>query len=297
MGSRTARVGLALAALATLLGLVFLPAGTASAHATLESTTPSDGSVVQRLPSSITMQYSEGVSLRPDGVRVLDPSGKRVDRGEASASGSVVTVPLRSDAAQGTYVVAWRVVSADGHPVRGAFTFSVGRESEVSGVSADSGFSGGSDRAYEVLATLLRIAAYVLALGVSGYVIVGAALRSVDDPSPVGRGTSWAAVGALAAVVLQVPVQGALASGRGVGAVLDSSVLGLALADGMGVAALITCVGLLAIVLTSGLPWEGAVRKAAVAGAWLAPLGFAITGHTRTCRRRNAPVTTTRSIA
>ncbi|MFN8016739.1 MAG: copper resistance protein CopC [Acidimicrobiales bacterium] len=272
----------AVAALLVLLACVLLPGGAASAHASLESTTPSDGSVVQRLPSSLEMQFSEGVSLRPDGVRVLAPDGKRVDRGAASSSGSVVTVPLRRSAAQGTYVVAWRVVSADGHPVRGAFTFSVGRESAVGSGAADGAFSGGSDRTYEVVAALARIVAYAATLIVCGYVVVAGALRAPGDPSPVGRRTTWGAVVGLVAMALQVPLQGALATGTGLGSVLDPSVLGLALADGMGIAALVTALGLVAVIVTAGLPWDGAVRKVALAGAWLAPLGFVLTGHTRT---------------
>lgn len=36
--------------------------------------------------------------------------------------------------AQGTYMVSWRVVSADGHPISGAFTFSIGKPSATSAV-------------------------------------------------------------------------------------------------------------------------------------------------------------------
>jgi copper transport protein len=40
-----------------------------------------------------------------------------------------VHVPLDSGLADGSYVVVWRVVSADSHPVSGAFTFSIGKPS------------------------------------------------------------------------------------------------------------------------------------------------------------------------
>lgn len=265
-----------------LLG-VLGQATVASAHAELVATNPGDGTIVAEAPRSVQLEFSERVSLRPDGVRVLDDQGRRVDRGRASASGSTVTAPVRSKLAQGSYVVAWRAVSADGHPVHGAFTFSVGRESTLaSGAAGDAFGSGGSDRPYEVAAAILRVLAYVSALGAAGYVVVGTALRAPGDSTPTSRLVVAASVVALVAIVAQIPLQAALATGRGLGAALDGAVLGLALADGQGIAALVSAVGLLAIVITAGLPFEGIARKVAVGGAGAAALGFAITGHTRT---------------
>ncbi len=50
----------------------------------------------------------------------------------------------------------------------------------------------------------------------------------------------------------------------------------------MGWSALLTTLGVLAVIITSGLPWEGAARRGGLIGAALAPLGFVLTGHTRT---------------
>ncbi|WP_421120613.1 copper resistance D family protein [Aquihabitans daechungensis] len=58
--------------------------------------------------------------------------------------------------------------------------------------------------------------------------------------------------------------------------------LALSIADGMGWAALVTALGLLAVIITSGLPWEGAARRVGLIGAAVAPLGFVLAGHTRT---------------
>jgi copper transport protein len=259
-----------------------VPAGAASAHAELIATDPADGALVDKAPEALTMQFSEDVSLRPDGVRVLDAKGKRVDSGSASASGTDVTVPLEGTIADGTYVVAWRAVSADGHPVRGSYTFSVGERTTVAEGVASGAFGSGNDRAYEVTDAVARALAYIGVLGASGYVLVASALRRRGDPSPVGRPTTIAACVALVAIVVQVPLQGALATGRGITSITDASVLALSIADGMGWAALITALGLLAMIITSGLPWEGAARRVGLIGAALAPLGFVVTGHTRT---------------
>ncbi len=283
MRARThSRLGRTLALVLFALLVALIPARAASAHAELIATDPADGSVVDKAPEALTMQFSEGVSVRPDGVRVLDASGERVDSGSASAEGSDVTVPLEGTIADGTYVVAWRAVSADGHPIRGAYTFSVGQESELKAGLANGAFGGGSDRAYEILDAIARGIAYLGVLGASGYILLVSALRRDDDPSPVGRPTTIAAIAALVAIVLQVPLQGALATGKGLTSITDASVLALSIADGMGWAALVTALGLLAVIITSGLPWVGAARRVGLIGAAVAPLGFVLTGHTRT---------------
>jgi len=117
---------------AVLVLLVLGGAGPASAHAALKSTDPEDGTVLESAPRSITLTFTESVGLLDDSFRVLDPDNRRVDIGEAEhargrSDTASVTLPKRL--AKGTYVVAWRVVSADSHPVGGAFTFSVGKAS------------------------------------------------------------------------------------------------------------------------------------------------------------------------
>ncbi len=271
-----------LGVIAFALVAALVPAGAASAHAELIATDPADGAIVDRAPEALTMQFSEDVSLRPDGVRVLGTTGKRVDAGSATAAGSDVTVPLEGTIADGTYVVAWRALSADGHPVRGSYTFSVGKETAVADGVANGAFGSGNDRVYEVVDAIARAIAYLGVLGASGYVLIGSALRRREDPSPVGRPTTIAACIALVAILVQVPLQGALATGRGLTAIAEASVLALSVADGMGVAALVTALGLLAVIITSGLPWEGAARRVGLIGAAIAPAGFVLTGHTRT---------------
>ncbi len=122
-----------LAGLVAALALVFIAAGPASAHASLERTDPSDGSVLAVQPAVIAAQFDESVGVSADSLRVFSPSGQRVDNGLTThgAQNDIITVSLRSGLANGTYTVAWHVVSADSHPVSGAFTFSVGAPSKT----------------------------------------------------------------------------------------------------------------------------------------------------------------------
>lgn len=253
----------------------------ARAHANLLSTTPADGEVVDAAPTEVTLTFSENVTVQNDGIRVLDAEGQRVDAGTAAASGPVVTAPVES-LDDGGYVVAWRVVSADGHPIRGAFTFSVGQATDLQAGLADQAFEGGDDSLNEGLGRALRGLTYAGVLVVSGLALVGTSLRRSGEDPPIAGVATVVVVLALAAAVLQVPVQAALVTGRGWGSLTDAGVFGLVMSDGMGLSIGMLVGGLIALLLTSGLPMVSTVRALTYGGAIVAPLGFVVHGHTRT---------------
>ncbi|WP_162794072.1 copper resistance CopC/CopD family protein [Streptomyces paludis] len=119
-------------ALALVAGVGLLLGGSvpAAAHAVLTDTAPARGAVVAEPPSHVELVFSESVSASGDGIRVLDPSGRRVDYGRPTAKGGgTYAVGLSGPEARGTYTVTYQVESADSHPVAGAFTFSVGEPS------------------------------------------------------------------------------------------------------------------------------------------------------------------------
>jgi copper transport protein len=126
---RTTRARTILAAL--LLGLVgglvgaLVAASPANAHAELVATTPSRDSVVQQAPSQVVLTFSESITVVEGKVRVIAPDGSRADSGEPSVQDKSLLIPLRPDGPNGTYLVTFRVLSADSHPVAGAFTYSV----------------------------------------------------------------------------------------------------------------------------------------------------------------------------
>ncbi|MEO3751792.1 copper resistance protein CopC [Streptomyces sp. B6B3] len=146
---RSRAAALLLAAAAALASLL-IAAPSAAAHATLTGSSPADGEVVATAPERVTLSFSEQVALADDAIRVLDPEGRPVTTGEPTdvSTGDAVrhAIALRDGLARGTYTVAWHVVSADSHPISGAFTFSVGAPSatsaEVPDVSGDDGLVG-----------------------------------------------------------------------------------------------------------------------------------------------------------
>lgn len=157
----------ALAALAGLLfgllGVLLGPAAPASAHAALVASDPASGTIVPDAPNKITLTFSESVQLISGKIQVLAPDGSRADQGEPQSNGNTVVIPLRSGGGRGTYLVSYRVVSADSHPVAGSLTFSVGA------ASAPPTESAGADSVDPVVRWLIPIGKY---LGYAGLVLL-----------------------------------------------------------------------------------------------------------------------------
>jgi copper transport protein len=120
------RGGILASLAAGLVPLAFVPS--AWAHAALLRTVPVASGVVNTPPRQVALTYSEAVEPRFAVISVTDARGRQQVIGAPRRSPSNVNtllVPLRP-VAQGWYLVYWRVISVDGHPVRGAFTFAVG---------------------------------------------------------------------------------------------------------------------------------------------------------------------------
>lgn len=115
-----------------LTGFVLLAGASAAlAHATLESTSPADGSIVRHAPTQVTATFDEPVGISSGSLKVFAPNGAQVDTGGTKHGGTPaqIVIALKPGLANGTYTVGWAVVSADSHHVSGAFTFSIGAPS------------------------------------------------------------------------------------------------------------------------------------------------------------------------
>ncbi|MBM7079349.1 MULTISPECIES: copper resistance CopC/CopD family protein [Micromonospora] len=204
---RLARLGAAAGLLVTLVALLLAPAGPASAHAVLSSSSPVASSVVPSAPSEVVLTFSESVRKVPDKVRVIAPDGSRADRGEPRFEGSVVTIGVDPAGPQGTYLVSYRVISADSHPVSGAFTYSVGAPSTP---PTDSGSDSRADPVVGAGVKVTKYLGYAGLLLVVGPALVLAALWPLRLSRRGPARLLWSGVGLLAVatvaeVWLQVP--------------------------------------------------------------------------------------------
>lgn len=227
--------------LGALVGLVLgptMPASPASAHAVLESTSPVASSVIPESPSLIELRFNEPLERRLSSVRLFDSDKNEIDIGEAvvpSSTPSRVLVESIPSLDDGVYVVVWRVVSADGHPVTGAFPFQVG--GTVTNIQADfieqllAGLATESD-----LGVPLGIARFLAYLGT--VVLVGSLVFTWGSPIARHRRVLSVQLASLLALVggsgAVLVLQGAYASGRSWGAVLDAALVSDVLGTRLG---------------------------------------------------------------
>ncbi|MFG2868119.1 copper resistance CopC/CopD family protein [Streptomyces sp. NPDC048338] len=295
MTATAPRLGTALVRLllvtAALLGTLLAGAAPASAHAALTGSDPQDGAVVATAPKDVTLTFSEQVAMSADSIRVLDPSSKRIDTGEIRdlCSGSVVKygVGLRSGLPEGTYTVAWHAVSADSHPIAGAFTFSIGAPSTTTVALPDQTAGGGPVGVLYGIARYLSYAGFTLLVGGGAFVLAcwprGAAVRPVQRL--VVRGWLTLTAATLAMLLLRSPYTGSgeladIFDLAGLKAVLETKT-GAALISRLmllGAAALFVAVLFGAYTkrtdekekkdLTFGLAIGGSVVAAGIAGTW-----------------------------
>ncbi|HEX3806471.1 MAG TPA: copper resistance protein CopC [Gaiellaceae bacterium] len=165
------------AALVVLAALAF-PAA-ASAHATLESTTPHFGRELQQAPKTIALQFDQYVKLfNTSAIKVLNDNGKEFAYG-ARTQGTSVIANVRALPA-GAYTVRWQAVSADSHVVSGVWTFGV----RVPAPSVQEAYgAGGPTRTEDVVRWLwfLGIALTIGALGLRLIVLRGLAVPQALD--------------------------------------------------------------------------------------------------------------------
>jgi copper transport protein len=278
-------------ALITLaMGALVVLAAPASAHASLESTEPASGAVLDDAPDRIELRFTESVQVDDDSVRLFDASGARVETGGAQhPEGRVVVVPLGA-LDDGGYVVAWKVVSADGHPIGGGFTFRVGDAgtavdpSVVSGVLA----SQSTSRAVGVAAGVVRFAVFaslLVLVGALGFVVLVAPALATEARLARLVWSSWGVL--LAATVVGIGVQGAELDGLGLADALKPSVFGDTLDTTFGAVWLVRAVALVpaAVVLLRLRDASRAWWRAAAATVGLVLVATpAFSGHADTGR-------------
>ncbi|MFB7956458.1 copper resistance CopC/CopD family protein [Streptomyces sp. NPDC056045] len=210
-----AAAALLAALVGTVLGLLLGGAGPASAHAALTGSDPKDGAVVATAPQEISLTFSGSVALSDDSVRVLDPSGERADTGAAPRNlqcGSTMnySVPLRTGLPDGTYTVAWQAISADSHPISGAFTFSIGAPSGTTVALPADAAGGGLVGALYGIARYAAYAGFILLAGGAAFIMAcwqrGAGTRPLQRL--VIRGWMTLTVATLAMLLLRYPYTG-----------------------------------------------------------------------------------------
>ncbi len=282
IAQRPRRIGAAALLFLAVAALVLGLSSPASAHATLVSTDPAEGAVLQAAPEQVLLTFSEAVRGVPDGVQVFDAQGGLLEV-SATVTGAELTVALPGSLDDGTTVVVWRVVSEDGHPISGSLTFSVG--APTTDFTPPAASTTESPQVPWSL-TLVRWLGYLgLFLAVGLVVFVLLFLPALEECEPARqrlRTAARAAAGvAVVAWVAGLPLTAIYLLDAGASALTRGSTWSsLPLTEYAVPAAVVVGVVLAAGLLGGGLP-SRARRIAALLAAAVAVGAPALTGHTR----------------
>jgi methionine-rich copper-binding protein CopC len=102
--------------------------GHAMAHAHLVSAVPPVGGVVKAAPANLELHFSEAVNLTFSGVEVTGARSGVLSTGKTvlkAGDDATLVVPLLGAPAADTYTVSWHALSADGHKVKGVYSFAI----------------------------------------------------------------------------------------------------------------------------------------------------------------------------
>ncbi|MBD5785703.1 copper resistance protein CopC [Cellulosimicrobium terreum] len=276
-----------LVSVAAGLLLAILAGGPAAAHAVLIGTDPADGTVLDTPPEALTVTFNEPVQVVEGGTQVLTADGAPVTASVESIDDALVITPAEP-LDDGTYVVSWRVVSLDSHPIAGAFSFSVGAPSTttVDVAVAEPTASLVAVRTVDqavvytgtfLVAGLVVFELLVLRASPGAMPVLRARLRRVRD---VACGVT------VLGLVLSAPLTVAWQAGGDLGALVDVGTWRTALTSEPALAGALGLVGLLAATLVAPragretrASWPAAVT---LGGAALALGSLVLVGHTRT---------------
>ena len=148
-----------IASLVALLSVLCFASG-ASAHASLVSMEPADGSVLALAPKTVQLRFNEAVI--PAVIRLIDAEGRTREDANVRAGGDTIVITLPDHLPRGTQLISYRVISDDGHPVGGSLVFSIGAVTGTTETPTNAGSVNG-------LIWLARIGVYLgLFAGIGG---------------------------------------------------------------------------------------------------------------------------------
>ena len=254
----------------TLALCLLFPLAPAFAHSALIASSPADGAVVQTAPRQFSLAFNEPVSplvlklVRPDG------SSLPLDRYALENATLVIDVPQLGE---GTHVLVWRIVSADGHPVGGSLVFSIGAPS--AGGPPDAMAPG--SRTVQAALWLGKTTLYAgLFFGVGGAFF----LAWIGPASGRAKGLVLGALRlGLVAALLSVGLQGLDALDLSLTALVWPAIWDVGFGTSYGYTATAALLALLGAIASLSLPWQAISRTLALLALVGVGVALAASGH------------------
>jgi copper transport protein len=244
----------------------------AFAHASLVRADPANGAVLPRAPPALVLTFNEPIS--PLVMRLVGPDGALIALGNVDAENATIAIATPPSLRRGSYVLSWRVISADGHPVGGTVLFSIGAPGAKPGVASD------ADGRVRALLWLTKLALYVgLFVGVGG-----AFFRAwiADRDARASKAILAALLAGLVASVLAVGLQGLDALELPLAGLRDPLAWQTGAATSFGPTVLVAALALVVGAGSIAARWRGLARGLSLVGLLGVGLALALSGHAST---------------
>jgi copper transport protein len=272
------------AIVSTVLALTFIP-GIASAHAILESSNPAPSALLASSPKEIRLDFDEQVESTLGDIRIYDSEQREISIEKtvrSSTDASVVTADVPT-LKNGVYVVVWRVVSADGHPVSGAFPFEIGTKSTGTSAALLEEILNRTETASPLrnpmsILRLLGFLGLILLVGCVSLLWRSPVLGNARVRKTLRYSSVLIAVSSLGLLLMQGPYT----AGRSWGSLFDSVMIGDVLQTRLGLALFIRSICALAwgfIALTASASVTRRWRIGVVATSVVTIATYATSGH------------------
>jgi len=244
----------------------------AMAHAVLQETRPANGSLLSGFPDQMFLRFNEPVA--PIRLQLLDGNGLSVELVEVRAVNNELHFTPRTSPGDGQYILSYRVMSQDAHPIGGSIAFAVGAM-QVPTLSPDVSTNSASMYLYRINRTIYLVAV-LSSIGLVLFPLlfifpVGTELmqkKSLMVSTGIGIITGMAGMGLWGLLLADVPPS----------FILQPEIWMLADSSTLSVSTALATLGLVLILMsswTSGLPG----KLLAIAGVLVTGSSFTTSGH------------------
>lgn len=200
---------------------------TSSAHAYIVKSTPAEDEVLEKSPSTVSIQFDEEIQPAFRSLKVLDQTGKRVDQNDAHINKKNKTIlegNLKPNLPDGTYTIQWNIISSDGHPVNGTIPFQIGKVGQNVGqvAATTSGYTPHADMIIIRWLFYISCSLYIGSLFFSLFVYKGTTFYFSNK---VYRILRFSIQGLFLSIVLSLPLQTTIDAGLSWTNVINFSML------------------------------------------------------------------------
>ena len=249
----------------------------AAAHAVLLDADPPDGGIFSVAPTDARLHFNEPVT--PVSVRLIGPDGQSVALSDTPhAVDDDVRLSLPAGLGVGGYILSYRVISLDTHPIGGSLSFVIGTGNEVIPVLSNSNTAARWETVFPFVHGTMLLA-LCLALGCALFKAFVATGESEEATAYARPYVVSAALLAAVAAVVEVGVRGAGLTEASLSGAFSVMPWRIALSTAMGTGLGLVLAGLACGTIGYVMPRGGKRRLVALAGVLLASSGLALTSH------------------